>query len=163
MNPIRIRDIHRPLIRTKANAVRPPKPIRHSPYGFPRRIKAIYLARQPWLVPKAAIKSVHGIGKPDRPVRMNHHVINRVELPAVEGAQQSLRLEWRLGIHVDQTPPVLPVALCTEQYPLLVVDGPVGHGDVPRVDFHALDAAVRAVYYSHARDAHPGGLCLLID
>ena len=129
MQHLRIRNIHRPLIRRKANAVRPTKPIRHSSDISARGIKAIDLVRQLRRRADALLGAVDGIGEPDGPVRVHDDdVVGRVEAPAVVVVQQHLGLVRWGGCHVGQAAGHGARALGAEEDAVFVVDAAVGVG-----------------------------------
>ena len=135
MQHLRIRNIHRPLIRRKANAVRPTKPIRHSSDISARGIKAIDLVRQLRRRADALLGAVDGIGEPDGPVRAHDDdVVGRVEAPAVVVVQQHFGLVRWGGCHVGQAAGHGARALGAEEDAVFVFDAAVGVGDVGRGD-----------------------------
>lgn len=85
MNPIRIRDVARPLIRAEANPIRPPEPVRHRPNPPRRRVEAVDLVRQLGRRADALFSAVRGVGEPDAAVRVDDDVVGGVEGAGVEG------------------------------------------------------------------------------
>lgn len=88
MNPIRVRDIARPLILTKANPIRPPKPISHRPDPPRRGVESVDLIRQLRRRADALFSPVEGVCEPDAAVRVDDDVVGGVEGAGVEGTNQ---------------------------------------------------------------------------
>jgi hypothetical protein len=127
VNPVRVSNIQRLLVRRKAKPIRTPEPICNSSHIARSQIEAIDVGAKLRLRSKALLEAIYRIGEPDATVRMYNHIVERTELTPVEVIENCASLEWRVNIHVNQATARFFRALSAEQNPRVVVDASVAH------------------------------------
>jgi hypothetical protein len=85
MYPLSIGDIHNFFVWTKADSIRPTKPVRYGANPTCGGIVAIDLIWQSRAGPDALFPAVNWIREPDRAIRVYDDVVGRVERTTMEG------------------------------------------------------------------------------
>lgn len=88
VDPVRVRDVARLLIRAETDAIRPAEPVCNSPDTPRRRIEAVDLVGQLRARADALLGPVYGVCEPDAAVRVDDDVVGGVERPGVEGCDE---------------------------------------------------------------------------
>ena len=127
MNPICVGNIECLFVRRETQAVRPPEIIGDCPDTPGPGFESVKLVWQLRLWAEPLLRAVNRVGEPDRPVRFDHDIVDRVEPSSVIAVHEHLGLVRRIGLHGDETALGRMISLIAEKYAVLVVDTSVGH------------------------------------
>jgi len=122
-------DVEDGQVGREAEAVGAYEPVGHGADVFCLWLESVDLTGEAGLRPDALMVPVRWVREPDRAVvGMDDDIVDRVELPPVEGGDECGALVGRLGVRdVDETARIRLATLGTVEEAILVVDAAIPH------------------------------------